>query len=160
MRRLLLPSQRMLRGPSSSWRPSGQSPHHAFLQKAISEQNPRLRKMQQELTFLQRLLRKQQSNNPRSAMPEHPQETWHKKKRKSLEEESILGGWDEKAESTHTIKPSPRLLPVSLTHLLSDGFNRGAHTTPAHLLSSSEGNWTSWKNSRQLWSFKCSSYKL
>lgn len=47
-------------------------------------------------------------------MSEHPQETWHKK-REALEEERILGDQDEKTESTRTIKPSPQLLPVSLT---------------------------------------------
>lgn len=154
MRKLLLPSRRMLRGHSCSWRPSGQSLCHVFLQD-ISGQHRHQRNMQQNLMlFPHQLLRRQQSSNSRLTMSEHPQETWHKK-REALEEERILGDQDEKTESTHTTKPSPQLLPVSLTlmHLTKE-------LTPhfANLLSSSEDSWTSWKNARQCKSFKSCGY--
>lgn len=102
----------------------------------------------------QQLLRRQQSSNSRLAMSEHPQETWHKK-REALEEQRILGDPDEKTESSHTIKPSPQLLPVflSLMHLTKE-------LTPhfANLLSSSADSWTSWKSARQCKSFKSCGY--
>lgn len=154
MRKLLLPSWRMLRGHSCSWRLSGQSLCHIFLQD-ISGQHKHQSKMQQDIILLPRQLpRRQQSSNSRLAMSEHPQETRHKK-REALEEERILGDQDEKTESTHTIKPSPQLLPVSLSlmHLTKE-------PTPqfANLLSSSEDSWTSWKNARQCKSFKSCGY--
>lgn len=127
IRRLLLPSQRMLRGLSGSLRPSGQSPCHTFWQKAISERHQHPRKMRQELMVPSSSWESSRVTAQGFATPECPQKTWHKKRENPGRRESFgRSGW-KGGKSSHNEALTTAAAPFSCS--LSDGFNKGAHST-------------------------------